>query len=265
MPNVEINGLDIYYEVHGSGLPLMLIPGFASGIWSWKYQVTQLLEQFQVITFDPRGISRSQIGEETPISIAIIADDIAALMDELRLDRASILGISFGGFVAQDFALRYSDRVRKLVLACTSFGGKNHVLPSIEILAAFASTKALNSRDRIRQYLTMAFSSDFVTSAAGTVDDFCRLREQNNVPEGVYLSQLASATAFDVSDRVAGISCDTLILTGDRDTVVPMQNSVNLAAAIPNSTLEIVAGGSHMFFVEKDKEFNRIVSEFVRR
>ena len=96
------------------------------------------------------------------VSIENIADDVAELLDKLEFEAAHILGISFGGFVAQEFALKYPRMVKKLVLASTSFGGPNHVAPSIEVLAAFASTEGLNSSARIRQYLTMAFSPNFV-------------------------------------------------------------------------------------------------------
>ena len=186
------------------------------------------------------------------------------MLDELDIKSVHILGISFGGFVAQDFALRYPGRVNKLVLACTSYGGKGHVLPSMDILAAFASTKGLNSKERIRQYLTMAFSPDFVAASPAIVDDFCHLREQNNVPEAVYMDQLLSATTFDFSSSVAEIAAETLVLTGDKDTIVPMQNSKNLAAAMPTARLETVASGSHMFFVEQAERFNSVVTGFLK-
>lgn len=263
MPIIDVAGATLYFETAGTGDPLVLIPGFASGIWTWKYQTNALSEQFKVITFDPRGIASSKIVDESTVSIGHIADDIVDLLDELKVSRANILGISFGGFVAQDLALRYPDRLDKLILSCTSFGGKKHVLPSMDVLAAFASTKGLNSKERIRQYLTMAFAPEFVVSSPGIVDDFCLLREQNNVPESVYMDQLVSATTFDHSASIRDVRANTLILTGDADTVVPIQNSINLAYAMPNARLQIVPGGSHMFFVEQAKRFNSIVTDFI--
>ena len=263
MPIIDVAGAELYYESAGTGEPLVLISGFASGIWSWKYQIPDLSELFRVISFDPRGISRSQ-NTEMPVSIERIADDVAALLDELGIESANILGISFGGFVAQDFALRYPDRIKKLILACTSYGGKGHVLPSMDVLAAFASTKGLNSIERIRQYLTVAFTPSFVADEPGIVDEFCRLREQNEVPEAVYMAQLLSATTFDLSARVGQITAETLVLTGDEDTIVPMQNSINIASAMPHAKLVTVGGGSHMFFVEQAPKFNSIVTNFLK-
>lgn len=137
----------MHYDIHGSGDALVLIPGFASGAWSWSWQIDEFATKFRVITFDPRGISRSPIGEGESVSIPSIADDIVALLEKLEIEKAHILGISFGGFVALDFALRFPERVKRLVLASTSFGGPRHVAPSMDVLAAFASTDGLNTAD----------------------------------------------------------------------------------------------------------------------
>jgi pimeloyl-ACP methyl ester carboxylesterase len=194
----------------------------------------------------------------------MIADDVVALLDKLSLPNAHILGISFGGFVALDFVLRFPKRVNRLVLASTSFGGPNHVAPSMQVLAAFASTDGLNTAERIRKYLTVAFSPEFVESNAEDVDRFCEMREQHFVPRDVYMQQLQSALSFDVEDQVPAIRAETLVVTGDKDVVVPTQNSRNLAAAIPSSRLEIIEGTGHMAFVEKASEFNRIVATFLK-
>lgn len=263
MPNLTLTDTTITYDVRGSGEPLVLIPGFASGAWSWHWQLDELGKVFKVITFDPRGIAVSGLDAGGEVSIEKIADDVVALIDELEIESAHVLGISFGGFVAQELALRYPERVAKLVLASTSFGGPNHVMPSMEVLASFASTEGLNSAERIRKYLTTAFSPDFVQAHAETVERFCTLREENVVPEEVYQLQLASAMGFNAEDRVGSIEAETLVLTGDSDTVVPPANSGNLARAIPNSALSLIAGGGHMAFVEKAAEFNSRVVNFL--
>jgi len=253
----------MYYESCGSGETLLLIPGFASGAWSWSWQIEEFAKNFQVVTFDPRGISRSKIDDGDSVSITTIADDIVALLDKLETRRAHILGISFGGFVALDFALRYPERTQRLVLASTSFGGPNHVAPSMPVLAAFASTDGLNTAERIRKYLTVAFSPEFVKTEGATVDRFCELRENNFVPREVYMQQLQSALSFDVESQLSNIRSETLVITGDRDVVVPTQNSRNLAAAIPNARLEIIHDSGHMAFIEKASEFNRLVTDFL--
>jgi len=255
--------MKLFYESHGAGEPLILIPGFASGAWAWEWQREDLSKDFRVVTFDPRGVSHSPIAGDSAVSLQTIAGDIVNLLDELEIEKANILGASFGGFVAQEFALTYPERLDKLILACTSFGGKNHVAPDLEILTAFVSIDDLNKSERIRKFMIPAFTPEFRAENAEIVEQVCRLREQNVVPESVYLAQLQSATTFDAEARVERIKAETLILTGDKDIVVPPQNSYNLAEAIPNSTLKIIENGSHMFFIEKADEFNKIVAQFL--
>lgn len=256
--------MKIFYESRGAGEPLILIPGFASGAWNWFRQTEELSENFQVITFDPRGVSRSKISDDEAVSLSAIAADIVTILDDLKIEKANILGASFGGFVAQEFAIAFPDRLDKLILACTSFGGANHVAPDMEILLAFVSTSDLNQSERIRKFMVPAFTSEFYAANREMVEYVCRLREENFVPENVYMQQLAAATSFDAEKRLSSIKAECLILTGDKDLVVPPQNSVNLARAIPHATLKIIKDGSHMFFIERAAEFNRIVSEFLK-
>lgn len=257
--------MNLFYETQGTGEPLVLISGFASGSWIWFEQIEELSKHFQVITFDPRGVSHSKFDEdETPIvSIQLIAEDICQILNELGIEKTHILGTSFGGFVAQVFALNHADRLNKLILACTSFGGQNHVPPSMEVLMSFASTDSLNSTERIRKYIQPAFTQEFWQNNSEIVEKVCRLREENIVPETVYFQQLQSAMTFNKENEVSKIQAETLVITGISDKVVPMQNSVNLSNLIPNSKIEIIENGSHLFFIEQAPKFNEIVTNFV--
>ena len=189
------------------------------------------------ILFDPRGVARSEQRAE-PVTIRLLADDVAALLDALAIKRAHILGASFGGFVAQEFALAYPERSLSLSLCCTSFGGPRHVPPSVETLQALASTKGLNTEARVRENLLVAFSKQFVAEHPAEIEQVIKLRAANFVPEHVYLHQLQAAMAFDTEARVADIKAPTLVLTGDADTIVPPQNSRNLAALITLNAAE---------------------------
>ena len=229
MPRISVNGLKLFYEAEGSGEPVVLIPGFASGRAIWSMQTPALIRHFRVISFDPRGISASD-KPEGPQSIGLLADDLAHLLQTLRIAAAHVVGVSFGGFVAQEFALKYPSMTRKLVLCCTSFGGPNHVPPGADTLKAFASSEWVDS---------------------------------DEVPDHVYHSQLEAAKNFNSESRVERIVSPTLVLSGDADSIVPVQNSRNLAAKIPGAELRIIEGGSHTFFNERADEFNQTVTRFL--
>lgn len=220
MPKVSVNGFRLYYEIEGDGEPVVLIPGFAAGRETWVRQTPSLSRNFRVITFDPRGVSESD-KPEGPQSISLLADDLAHLLQGLGISRAHIVGASFGGFVAQEFALRYPFMTRKLVLCCTSFGGPNHVQPEPHTLKMVAAAKKLN------------------------------------------VDQFEAATSFDIESRVEGIRSQTLVVSGDADEIVPVQNSRNLVAKIPGAQLRLVEGGSHTFFTERAEEFNQILIDFL--
>jgi pimeloyl-ACP methyl ester carboxylesterase len=264
MPQLNLSDFELHYEIYGNGEPLVLIPGFAGGAWMWSRQVAPLATKFRVITFDPRGVGQSSFGSQ-PLTIRLLADDLIALLRALEIDKAHILGASFGGFVGQEFVLAYPDSTRTLSLCCTSFGGPNHVAPSMEILMALASTNDFNGGDRIRRSLSTAFSADFVRDHAAEIEEFVKLRMANTVMEEAHRSQLMAAVAFDAESRVGGIKAPTLVLTGDADVVVPMQNSRNLAAKIPGAELRSIAAGSHLFFIEQADEFNEVLLEFLMK
>ena len=265
MPTIDAAGAAIYHETSGTGEPLVLIPGFSSGLWSWSWQ-SDLAKDFRVITFDPRGIGKSlseNRADVANLSIATFAEDVLGLLDGLDIEKAHVLGASFGGFVALEFALRYPDRVGKLILACTTAGGKNHISPDVEILRSFTRNPEIPLGREIRHFFRPAFTERFNAEHADIIEKVCRLREENDVSDETYTAQLHTAFSFDIEARLEEIQHKTLVISGDHDNLVPMQNSRNLAAKLPNAELRIIQNGSHMIFVENADEFNRIVLRFV--
>lgn len=252
------------YQQYGDGEPLILITGFAAGAWIWFRQTESLSKRFRTITFDPPGIGKSEF-RERPAQMNLLADDIANLMRELGIERAHILGASFGGFVAQEFALNYPELTRTLTLSCTSFGGPNHVLPAAEVLIALASTEDFNTETRVRRNLLPAFSPEFARDHPEIVDQVIEMRMANPVDERAYRWQITAAMTFNAEGKVPDIAAPTLVMSGDADSVVPPQNSRNLATQIPGAELVIMKGGSHLFFIEQADDFNSSVTDFMNR
>jgi pimeloyl-ACP methyl ester carboxylesterase len=262
MPKAKVGELQLYYEIHGRGEPLVLIPGLGTGAWLWHKQVEAFAQKFRVIVFDPRGVGQSDqpTGE---MSIKTIADDVAGLLGALDLERAHILGGSMGGFVAQEFALAYPRLTGKLVLCCTSFGGPRHVPPPASVLEAIASTAGLNTEERARRNLLLSFSARYMEEMPAEIERILALRRASPISESAYMGQIHAAINFNTEARLKAIQAPTLIITGDADTLVPAENSRNLAAAIPCAKLVVIEGGSHQFFIERAGEFNRAVLVFL--
>jgi pimeloyl-ACP methyl ester carboxylesterase len=265
MPFANLKDFKLFYESHGAGEPIILIPGFASGVWNWIRQTEELAKDFRVVTFDPRGVGNSLARNDSELknlSMQTFVEDVRRLLDFLKIEKTHILGASFGGFVAQEFALQFPERLHKLILACTTAGGANHIGPSDEILRSFAPDASSPIGEKIKRFIRPAFTGDFNRKHADEVERVCQMRETNEVAEAVYFAQLQTAYDLDLEDKIVAIETKTLVLTGDKDLIVPMENSLNLASKIPNATLKIVENGSHMFFIEKADEFNHIVREF---
>ncbi len=258
--HVQANGIRLYYEIHGQGPALILIEGLGVATWLWENQLPALAEHFTTLVYDNRGVGRSD-KPPGPYSIEQMAEDLAGLMDGLEVARAHILGVSMGGFIAQEFALRYPQRVDKLVLAATSAGGPDHVPMAPEAVALFFATDS-DPRRLIRRKLSLAFTPAFLASAR--VEHLIDLRLNDPQPPHAFLAQVAAGSAFNRSEEVKRIQAPTLILAASEDRVVPVANAHNLARKIPNSRLKIYEGLGHQFFVEAPEPFNREVIVFLR-
>src|SRR5512139_3505397 len=140
MPWTEAPGFRMYYEEHGAGFPLLLINGLGSDHLEWVHQIPVFSKSFRVVVFDNRGTGRSGV-PPGPYTTAQMADDVAASLRFLGIGRAHVLGVSLGGMIAQEVALRHRDRVDRLVLGCTGPGGNLSLRPSPEAMAVFALAK----------------------------------------------------------------------------------------------------------------------------
>jgi pimeloyl-ACP methyl ester carboxylesterase len=263
MAKVNVNGCEIYYEVHGQGDPLVLIMGLRRNVEWWFRQIPALSEHFQVIAFDNRGAGRS----DKPVmeySIPLFADDTAGLMDALDISKAQILGISMGGYIAQELALNYPEKVKSLVLGCTGCGGERAVIMSPERMEKFTANKGLTPEEILRKDMVIYFSDDYVDQHPEKIEEFVEISMRHYQPADAFLRQFDACLRHDTGDRLNQLSTPTLIMTGDDDPLVPPQNSHILKDLIPGADLSVFAGGRHCFFIETADQFNKNAIDFLK-
>jgi pimeloyl-ACP methyl ester carboxylesterase len=264
VPNIKANGINIYYEIHGQGDPLVLIMGLRRNAEWWYCQIPALAEYFQVLVFDNRGAGRSD-QPAMDYSIPLFADDTAALMKGLGLSSAHVLGISMGGYIAQELTINYPELVQGLILGCTGPGGSRAILMSPERLAKFTANKGLSPEDILRKDMDIYFSEGFIQEEPEKFKEFIEISMRYYQPPESFLRQFAACQKHDTFARLHRITQPCLIMTGDDDPLVPPENSRILKEMIPPSRLEFFPAGRHCFFMEFAPTFNRQVIDFLKK
>jgi pimeloyl-ACP methyl ester carboxylesterase len=263
MPILRVGDINLYYETVGVGDPLVLIMGLRRNAEWWYHQIPALAAHFQVIAFDNRGAGRSD-KPALDYSIRMFADDTAGLMDALGIERAHVLGISMGGYIAQELAINYPEKIRGLILGCTGAGGSRAVLMDPERLQKFIYVEGLSPEQILRKDLDIYFSDALIADRPEFIEEFIRVSLRHYQPAEAFLRQFSACRNHDTLDRVASIARPTLILAGDDDPLVPHQNSLILNELIPASQLRLFPGLRHCFFMEAAAEFNRQVIDWLR-
>jgi pimeloyl-ACP methyl ester carboxylesterase len=267
MPKAPVNGISLYYEVHGQGEPLILIQGLAGPCRAWYFQTRAFKKHYQVIVFDNRGIGKTDKSPE-PYSAKTMADDTLGLMDHLGIDRAHVLGMSLGSLVAQELAIHYPQRVNKLILAMATTGRQDRSDVHLDLLRALGAEDGATDVDIrsvdfskvMREVVSLAFNKRLYRMVQVPLAKF--LMKRTNV-DG-YLAQMEAITADSPLDRVHLVQAPTLVLTGAGDRLVSPSQSELLASRIPNAKLVKVEGASHAFFLEMRSRFNEEVLGFLR-
>jgi 3-oxoadipate enol-lactonase len=250
--------MNIKWESQGEGSPLLLIQGLGYGRWGWDPIVPGLAALHRVVTFDNRGIGESD-KPEGPYTAAQMAGDALQVLDEAGIDRAHVLGASLGGMIAQEVAVAAPERVRKLVLCCTTPGGAEAVpMPDVTV-RLFAEAATLAPDAALRRFIENALGSD---PPPELVDDLYRRRLASPPDQAGWQAQAAAGMTFaGVDDEIVA---PTLILAGTDDNVVDHRNADVLARRIGGARVERFPGAGHLFFWEEPDEVVRMITEFLQ-
>jgi 3-oxoadipate enol-lactonase len=267
MSTAKVGDINIYYEIHGEGEPLVLIMGYGSPSGWWFRQVPVYSQEYRVVIFDNRGTGRSN-KPDIPYTMEMMAGDVSGLLDAIGVDAAHLWGVSMGGAIAQEFALRYPERVISLILGCTSCGGTHSILPDAEAMTPlfdFERAEQLTPEEQFREVFPLLYSQEFIDNNPDRIEEALARMMEYITPRHGFQRQSEAVMRFDGYDRLPGIKAPTLVIAGDADRVVPVENSRILASRIPGAELVILENMGHGFFNEAFDETNRIILDFLGR
>lgn len=263
MPTVTLRGIDVYYERRGAGPRLLLLNGSGATLATSEKVVDVFAAQFEVVAHDQRGLGRTTVPDAQP-SMADYAADAAALADHVGWSRFRVVGMSFGGMVAQELAVTWPERIERLALACTSPGGDLPSYPLHDLAAVPEEERSALGRRLLDsrfddEWLDAHPADRALAEMIGGRDGSDKTDEQRR---GETL-QLAARRHHDVVERLPRITCPTLVACGRYDGIAPPANSEAIAAAVADGHLRTYEGG-HAFFVQDPTAMPEVL-EFLAR
>jgi 3-oxoadipate enol-lactonase len=242
--------VELAWESHGSGEPLLMIHGLGYARWGWEPLVPLLADHFTVVTFDNRGIGESSV-PPGPYTAETMSGDALAVLTAAGFDSAYVAGSSLGGMIAQELAIRSPEQVAKLVLLSTTPGASlGHPMPAVTV-ELLANAATMDPEEALRRFVENALGPDPDRSV---IERILHHRTSNLQDPVGWAAQAAAGTTYDGGDRLAAIKCPTLAISGTADHVIDYRNSEVLADLIPDARLHLVEAGGHLVFWEHPEE-----------
>ena len=253
----------IAYEELGSGDPVLFVQGLGYDRNGFGPLPRLLAEDFRVILFDNRGVGDSDV-PEGPYSVPLLAGDAVAVLDTAGVETAHVLGISLGGFIAQELALTHPGRLRKLVLVSTAPGSVPPSFPMPERgVEAFSRFPSMEREAGLRLMVENSLGDHGVRERPELVDEIYRYRLERAGSLAGWQAQAYAGATFDAYERIPGIAAPTLVIQGGADTVIDARNAELLAERIPNARLELVPDRGHLVLWQEGERLAPIVREFL--
>lgn len=244
---------------------VVLVGGMGSAQAAWLNQVKALSDAFRVLTYDHRGTGESETAD-APVTMRTYADDLVRLLDEVGVEEAGYVGLSFGGRVLMELALARPERVRALVLGGTSCGGSQHVPGLVDATAALRAAPledlAAEQARWERDILPFLFGPAYRERYPDRVRNLARWRARYPADPRGLARQWEAFSSFDICHRLAEIRAPVLVVHGTEDRISPIQNGVLLAERIPGARLEVLDGVGHSPNVEDAPRVNALLRAF---
>jgi pimeloyl-ACP methyl ester carboxylesterase len=259
--SVPVGDINIAYRIQGQGDPIVLIMGYGSTMDLWDPRfLDNLSTKYKVVIFDNRGMGNTTAPPGN-FSIAQFANDTAGLMAALGIEKSHVLGWSMGSFVAQELAIRYPERVNKIILYAGDCGGKEAVMPSPQVLKDLSNTSGSSEESGMRLF-NLLFPKEWLSKQPAFYKWF-PLPKETSLPENMQRQAQAIATWPGACDRLSSIKAPALVVTGTNDVIAPPENAFILAQRINVSWLVQFDGAGHGLMYQYPDRLAKIVADFI--
>jgi pimeloyl-ACP methyl ester carboxylesterase len=240
----------LYWESTGAGDPVLLIMGLGLSGGAWWRTVPVLSRRLRVITFDNRGVGRSRAFSYAYTTEAM-ADDAVSVLDDLRLERVHVYGLSLGGMVAQQLALRHPERVRSLVLGATNAGGPRAARADDEVVAFFRRRLRMRADEAAWASVPFNYGPRCRAEHFDRIEEDIAQRLAHPFAERAYRAQMFAAGVHNCYGRLPDIDAPTLIVHGRHDRIIPVANALLMAERMPGARLQILEESGHLYATEE--------------
>ncbi|MFX1445729.1 MAG: alpha/beta fold hydrolase [Promethearchaeota archaeon] len=264
MPKIKVSDINIYYEIHGDGYPLVMIMGFTGTANFWSpFLIDGVSKFFKLIIFDNRGAGRTD-KPDYDYTIPMMANDTVGLMSALNVERAHILGLSMGGMIAQELVLNHPEKVDRLILAGTHCGGSRSIFPPVEITDFLAGKTTKSPEEWIEKEMPLLYSEEFIKNNPEYIEKKKKGYLETPLPDKSRERNILAAGRFNAGRRLKKISASTLVLHGKQDLLIPYKNAETLATNIPGARLELFDNLGHDIFSPEPERVNKIIIDFLK-
>ncbi|HEX2913683.1 MAG TPA: alpha/beta fold hydrolase [Chloroflexia bacterium] len=241
---------------------ILLLTGLASKRIGWYSQLEEFGRYYRTIALDNRDAGDSETSN-TPYSIAELADDVAAALTALGVERTNVVGISMGGFISLELVLRHPQLVEKLVLVSTSAGGLTNIPASPRLWPTMLRRQNLEVGAMARKIYTEIMGPGYAAAHPQVMEDIVKIARYRPMSKEAYSRQLRACLTHNASNRLSQVRVPTLVIHGNRDPLVPFGNGLRLARRIPGARLLVYEGVGHIPIIEQAERFNRDVLNFL--
>jgi 3-oxoadipate enol-lactonase len=259
MPYAMNGDVKLYWDEQGSGEPVLLIMGLGYPSDMWFRTRPVLNGRYRTIALDNRGVGKSD-APPGPYPISTMADDAAEVVKASGQEKVHVFGVSLGGMIAQELALRHPELVKSLVLGCTTAGGPTATPADPAILAVLMARGNMTPEEGVRAMVPYIYDE---STPEERIEEDLAVRLRSFPAPHAYFAQVQGAGAFNSYDRLPELSVKTLVIHGENDRLIPAANGRLLAERIAGAKLVMLANASHIFMADQPEASQEALLDFL--